>query len=348
MDSNQFDTLVKSLASAGTRRGLVRLVAALPLAGLLATLLPDETEAGGRRKRRKTRNKRQSGDDKENRTGKRKGKRKGKNRRTPASAPAGCTPTTCAAQGTTCGTIGDGCGGTLTCGCPPCQTCRGGECVADAAQESTCCNGAAGGQFCQSGACVAVPASGTFTQCRGACGYDGRPVQVCGATMQCPSCFDCPTISGCTNACLRDVVGPLDTGGYCVNVVGPVEAGACEACAATAQCCGGVACTELCEPGTCVTNCADKACGADDDCGGTCQTGTCPECQTCSGGTCINLTGSPCTFTGRFGNPATGQCVNGACLCKPTGGFCNCGDNSSISGCCSFFCDCGRGTCFSA
>ena len=40
---------------------------------------------------------------------------------------APCTPTTCAAQGKNCGTIPDGCGGTLTCGvCTAPQTCGGG------------------------------------------------------------------------------------------------------------------------------------------------------------------------------------------------------------------------------
>ena len=38
-----------------------------------------------------------------------------------------CTPTTCAAQGKNCGSIPDGCGGTLTCGtCSAPQTCGGG------------------------------------------------------------------------------------------------------------------------------------------------------------------------------------------------------------------------------
>jgi len=41
--------------------------------------------------------------------------------------PPVCTPTTCAAQGKNCGTIPDGCGGTLTCGaCTAPQTCGGG------------------------------------------------------------------------------------------------------------------------------------------------------------------------------------------------------------------------------
>src|SRR5439155_20781893 len=40
---------------------------------------------------------------------------------------AACTPTACAAQGKNCGTIPDGCSGTLTCGsCTAPQTCGGG------------------------------------------------------------------------------------------------------------------------------------------------------------------------------------------------------------------------------
>jgi hypothetical protein len=41
-----------------------------------------------------------------------------------------CTPTTCAAQGKNCGTIADGCGGTLSCGtCAAGQTCSANVCV---------------------------------------------------------------------------------------------------------------------------------------------------------------------------------------------------------------------------
>src|SRR5579859_3218919 len=43
------------------------------------------------------------------------------------AAASSCTPTTCAAKGASCGTIPDGCGGTLTCGtCTAPQTCGGG------------------------------------------------------------------------------------------------------------------------------------------------------------------------------------------------------------------------------
>jgi hypothetical protein len=52
-----------------------------------------------------------------------------------------CTPTTCAAQGAACGTISDGCGGTLTCPtCPVYYTCQSNKCVADKGTCSGGCN----------------------------------------------------------------------------------------------------------------------------------------------------------------------------------------------------------------
>src|SRR5262249_57345686 len=65
------------------------------------------------------------------------------------SKPTTCTPTTCAAQGKNCGTIADGCGGTLTCGsCTAPQTCGGrgvANVCATACTQTTC---AAQGKNC--------------------------------------------------------------------------------------------------------------------------------------------------------------------------------------------------------
>jgi hypothetical protein len=47
--------------------------------------------------------------------------------RVDVTSSSSCTPTTCAAQGKNCGSISDGCGGTLSCGtCTSPQTCGGG------------------------------------------------------------------------------------------------------------------------------------------------------------------------------------------------------------------------------
>jgi hypothetical protein len=123
MEAVHFDRLTKTLIRPGTRRGLARLLAALPLAGVLATVPGAERAAGGgRHKRRSKRNKRRSGDDKDNR----KGKRKGKNGRGKATTPTACTKRPCPA--TACGSQPDGCGGTLQCGCGAKQLCVEGAC----------------------------------------------------------------------------------------------------------------------------------------------------------------------------------------------------------------------------
>src|SRR5439155_4789214 len=60
-----------------------------------------------------------------------------------AFTPPVCAPLTCLEQGKNCGTISDGCGGTLTCGtCTALQTCGGGGgevCGAAAACTPTTC-----------------------------------------------------------------------------------------------------------------------------------------------------------------------------------------------------------------
>ena len=48
MDPVRFDTLTKSLSTPGTRRGIVLLIAALPLAGSLTGLLAAEATAAKR------------------------------------------------------------------------------------------------------------------------------------------------------------------------------------------------------------------------------------------------------------------------------------------------------------
>jgi hypothetical protein len=91
MDSDRFDRLVKTFSTPDTRRGLLRLVAGVPVAGALAALFGEGPDAGAqqdpergsshRRHRRKARH--DPGKDKDNRKGLRKGngQRKGKRRR---------------------------------------------------------------------------------------------------------------------------------------------------------------------------------------------------------------------------------------------------------------------------
>jgi hypothetical protein len=54
MDDRRFDALSRALGAAASRRGLLRLLAAVPVLGGLAPLLdPDDTDGQGRRHRRK-------------------------------------------------------------------------------------------------------------------------------------------------------------------------------------------------------------------------------------------------------------------------------------------------------
>ena len=94
-----------------------------------------------------------------------------------------CTPTTCGAQGANCGTLPDGCGGTLDCGsCTGTDTCGGGGtpnvcgCTDDG---MTCINN---GQICG----PAINNCGHSISC-GTCGA-GR---CCFDSCVCSSCF-CP------------------------------------------------------------------------------------------------------------------------------------------------------------
>lgn len=159
MDAGRFDRLVVSLCVAGTRRGLFRRVAALPLGGMLAAFVTDEGEAG-----RRQRHARRDAISVQVKKRKRQGKRKRKK---------GCRPDsvaeTCAGK---CGTVTNNCGGQVGCGpcacapCPICQTCdtATGQCV-NAANRTTC--GDADGRCCN-GVC-----------CDGCCGVTGS----CGACL---------------------------------------------------------------------------------------------------------------------------------------------------------------------
>ena len=172
---------------------------------------------------------------------------------------ATCSGGTCTypalAAGTPCDTVPCGqCDAMGQCGgCPACRTCDGtsGMCVVDASQDGQCCAGPTGGKWCQSGACVAVPASGTIQQCQGACALSRtqqRAVHVCGATMTCPACGDaCTGVAPCDGPCIS-VVGPFDTGLYCIRFLLPVTSCVSAPCPGTAQCCQHSTCVELCIP----------------------------------------------------------------------------------------------------
>lgn len=85
----------------------------------------------------------------------------------------GCVPTSCAAQGRTCGNASDGCGGTLFCGsCPAGYACNGsGQCQATAVCNNGACEAGENGSSCGADCCDSWTACGQT--------YRNQGVQYC-------------------------------------------------------------------------------------------------------------------------------------------------------------------------
>lgn len=113
MDARHFDALSRALSGPETRRRVLGVLVTLPAVGggLSAFLSPEETDAGGRRQRRKKRHKH--------------GERRARKRRKHKKKPV-CTPV-CAGR---CGGAADGCGGSCTGSCPTNQICDNETCAA--------------------------------------------------------------------------------------------------------------------------------------------------------------------------------------------------------------------------
>jgi hypothetical protein len=288
VDRAAFDRFTTSLAAAGTRRALLRLLSVLPLGGALAAALaagptaadPGDPEQGSsrRRHRRKTRNARQSGDDKHNRKGQRKGQGKSKKGQTSACRPES-TARTCAGK---CATVVNNCGTRVDCGpcacgsCPECWTCdtKTGKCIPNDAVVGQDCGSA--GQVCQGdGSC--------------AC-----------ALSSCPDCQTCDAASG---ACVQDANQDED----CCGIPGGgtwCQSGQCVTATATLADCGG-----RCDGGS-VAICGQPA--------------ACPACSACSctqglGSTCLGSLGTGAYCVGDPsgeppGSPET-PCPSGQARC---------------------------------
>src|SRR5215217_5369232 len=168
MDATGFDRLTRSLSRSGTRRGLLHLVAALPLSGALGALLTDASAGKGRREKRKARhhhdqNTRQDQRDdahqqREHQQHKAQQKRE-KRREKNATPDPGCQPAskaqTCNGQ---CATVRNNCGTIIDCGpcacgtCVACTSCNPNTGRCDAAFEEQACGSP--GQVCQVGICA--------------------------------------------------------------------------------------------------------------------------------------------------------------------------------------------------
>ncbi len=190
----------------------------------------------------------------------------------PGPPPPECTPLTCKSQGFNCGSQGDGCGGSLSCGtCTGCEVCGGGGTP-----------GVCGGACCVPETCLSEGIE---------CGPAGDG---CGGTL---SCGTCPMGETCGGGGTPGVCGAVD-GGSCTPLTcksqgfncgpagdgcgGSLSCGTCTGC----QVCGGggtgVCGGACCVPETCKSQGID--CGpAGDGCGGSLSCGTCPMGETCGG-----------------------------------------------------------------
>jgi hypothetical protein len=261
-----------------------------------------------------------------------------------------CTPTTCAAAGATCGTIPDGCGGTLSCGpCTAPQTCGGGG-IANvcgctpttcAAQGATCgtisntCGGTLPCGSCDAGACLictddhtcaSICTGGRVCCGGGACGLaDGTPG--CAGDADCCSGI---CVAGICQAAPGSDGSPCDSAADCAGGIPCVDG----VCCASGLVCGGTCCTsggQVCstETGACCTPTTCEAEGKDcdaisDTCGGTVNCGQCAAPQTCGGGGTPNVCGGCAPTTcGDLGF----NCGEIADNCGGTQQCGECGDN---------------------
>jgi hypothetical protein len=309
MDATHFDRLARALSEVSTRRGLLGLLATLPLLGGLVALLDrDDGNAKGRRKRRK----------KPHHHRKKSGNRAGntKKRRCKPESPT----KTCEGK---CGSVKNNCQKTVECGscdcdpaCQECFTCQGepgapGSCVPQSA--NTPCGAAS---FCREGT--------RFPQ--GSCDGDGNCLssteRPCDPYTKCDGdrcASTCDTDDDCVAGSFCDAehhcIGDGDAGapcghagqcasGFCTNGVccKTACAGACQVCDAS----GDGTCTTVvdgtgCGSGNICCNGSCQECCDRDDCSGTkpvCVSGACASCSAdpdgCPDGACCNASSGAC------------------------------------------------------
>jgi hypothetical protein len=241
----------------------------------------------------------------------------------------GCTPTTCAqAGGQFCGTVGDGCGGTLACGnCPAGQICGG----------------------VTPNVCSPDPASCTKITCVQAAGrYCGKVGDGCGGVLE---CGDCPSGQSCGGAGVSNVCAApagsctaltcTQPGGQYCGIIGDGcgKALACGDACPAGQTCGGGGVSGVCgapvgacTPVTC-TQPGGQYCGKiGNGCQGSIDCPACPAGEECGGAGIANVCGKPAgsctaltcaTSSGRYcGNIGDGCGKPLACGDCPAGQTC--------------------------
>lgn len=226
-----------------------------------------------------------------------------------------CVPTTCAIAGASCGVIGDGCGGTLSCGsCSSGRVCGGGGVPYQCGGGSSCtpltCATADAGCGAVGDGCGNILNCGTCTAPQ-VCGGGGEPNK-CGGGVVCQPRNCAQQNANC--GAVGDGCGGLNAN--CGTCMAPA---ACGAGGVPNQCGGQVTCV----PRTCAQ--LNANCGpVSDGCGSIIMCGSCTVAgQTCGGGGVANVCGAPAACTPR-------TCAQQGANCGPVGDGCggltaNCG-----------------------
>lgn len=325
MDAQRFDHLVRALSHAGSRRGLLGLLTALPVVSSLSALLGNEESAAkDRRRRRKQRHKRRTGKQKNPQ----KGQRKGKHKKKPCQAESAAQ--TCAGK---CAQVVNNCQQAVDCGpcacngpCPVCQSCdaASGACAPDPGQQGQPCGETRcdGGTFtprgaCASGACVpGEPVScAPYVNCAGdACADSCQNDDECAGSAHCngqqrcvgdsPNGLPCAHGGNCQSGnCVNDVCCASASCPQCHACDVPDQEGSCAAAPNGTVCDDGLACTtdDVCTAGVCGGSpVVCNACQIADSCDpntGSCQTdpakqhlcADCPTGQWCEAGACASI-----------------------------------------------------------
>lgn len=278
MDADGFDRFARNVSAFGSRRGLLRVLAALPLVSLGA-VVSDNAEAGARG--RKARRHQADHQRRHAQTARRKNRREvdgeaciPTGQRCPSRKPRGkkgkklgCDR--CCQQLTVTDTDGR-----RVCACQP----NGSACTTGTA--TACCSGFCNGTSCQATSCEPEPVAQT---CAGRC---GTVTNNCGTSVACDPCPCGESGQICCPGNVCDSADLVCSGGTCVP------------CGAVgAACCAGNTCTDsdsLCSGGTCVAcGTVGAICCAGGICNGTsvlCNGTTCVACggadQPCCSGTC--------------------------------------------------------------
>ncbi len=235
-----------------------------------------------------------------------------------SSPEGGCFPETCDSLGTDCGTVLNGCGGTIECG-----SCADGE---------TC--GAAGPNRCGVGGCEPKTCSDLDAECGWA--SDG-----CAGLLNCGGCpppTECAG-NGTPNRCECTPSTCAEAGAECGTLPdgcgGVLECGSCQ----DGETCGGGGPNQCgsgtCSPKTCVQ--LGASCGwVSDGCATAIECGTCEPPDTCGGGGTDNVCGCEAKTCAQVGascgmlDTGCGPVDCGSCTAPET---CGGGGIANVCGC---------------